>query len=45
MQLLEAGKIRPSIDGVYSLEEIGEAFRYFAQGHARGKVVVAIPDR
>jgi NADPH:quinone reductase-like Zn-dependent oxidoreductase len=38
--LLEGGKIRPVIDECYPLSKTAEAFRYFEQGHARGKVVI-----
>lgn len=40
--LLEAGKIRSVIDRRYPLEKTDEAFRYFGEGHARGKVVVSM---
>lgn len=39
-QLLETRKIRPVIDRRYPLEETREAFRYFGEGHARGKVII-----
>ncbi|MDQ1002524.1 NADPH:quinone reductase-like Zn-dependent oxidoreductase [Neobacillus niacini] len=39
-ELLEAGKVKPIIDKQYSLNEVAEAFRYFEQGHAQGKVVI-----
>jgi NADPH:quinone reductase-like Zn-dependent oxidoreductase len=41
-ELLEAGKVKPVIDKQYSLNEVAEAFRYFEQGHAQGKVVITI---
>jgi NADPH:quinone reductase-like Zn-dependent oxidoreductase len=41
-ELLEAGKVKPVIDKQYSLHEVAEAFRYFEQGHAQGKVVITI---
>ena len=40
--LLEAGKIKPVIDRRYGLSEVGEAFRYFEEGHAKGKVVITL---
>ncbi|RHW41620.1 NAD(P)-dependent alcohol dehydrogenase [Neobacillus notoginsengisoli] len=40
--LIEAGKIKPVIDRRYQLSEISEAFRYFAEGHAQGKVVITV---
>ena len=41
-RLLEAGSVVPVIDRRYPLNELPEAFRYFAEGHARGKVVITI---
>jgi NADPH:quinone reductase-like Zn-dependent oxidoreductase len=41
-ELLEAGKVKPVIDRCYMLNEIPEAFRYFEEGHAQGKVVITV---
>jgi len=41
-RLLEAGKIVPVIDRRYSLSQVPEALRYLGEGHARGKVVIAV---
>lgn len=41
-ELLEAGKVKPVIDKRYKLSEVREAFRYFAEGHAQGKVVLTV---
>jgi NADPH:quinone reductase-like Zn-dependent oxidoreductase len=41
-ELLEAGKMKPVIDGRYPLGRAAEAFRYFEEGHAKGKVVVTL---
>jgi NADPH:quinone reductase-like Zn-dependent oxidoreductase len=41
-ELLEAGKVRPVIDRCYPLSEVPEALRYYGEGHARGKVVIAV---
>jgi len=41
-ELLEAGKIVPVIDRRYPLSEAAEALRYLGEGHARGKVVIAV---
>jgi len=43
-ELMEAGKVVPVIDRVYSLAEVPEALRYLLAGHARGKVVIKIED-
>ena len=40
--LIENGKVTPVIDKRYRLIEIAEALRYLEQGHARGKVVIAL---
>jgi NADPH:quinone reductase-like Zn-dependent oxidoreductase len=41
-QLIEDHKITPAIDRCYPLEGIPAAISYQEQGHARGKVVVAV---
>jgi NADPH:quinone reductase-like Zn-dependent oxidoreductase len=41
-ELIEAGKVRPQIDRRYPFAEIPAAIAYLEQGHARGKVVVAV---
>ena len=45
-ELLEAGKIVPTIDREYPLTETAEAMRYLEAGHARGKVIIGVkqPD-
>jgi NADPH:quinone reductase-like Zn-dependent oxidoreductase len=40
--LMKAGKVTPVIDRRYSLSELPEALRYLEEGHARGKVVIAL---
>jgi len=41
--LLQSGKLKPVIDKRYDLRQASEAIRYLEAGHARGKVVIAIP--
>jgi NADPH:quinone reductase-like Zn-dependent oxidoreductase len=41
-ELLDAGKLRPVIDRRYPLSEVADALRYLAEGHARGKLVIAV---
>ena len=43
-ELLETRKVAPVVDRTYPLAEVPEAFRYLEQGHARGKVVIAVRD-
>jgi NADPH:quinone reductase-like Zn-dependent oxidoreductase len=40
--LIEAGKVAPVIDRTYPLNDTAQAFAYLDEGHARGKVVIAI---
>jgi len=42
--LIEAGKLTPVIDRMYSLSEVPDAMRYLEQGHPRGKIVITIGD-
>lgn len=41
-ELLDTGKVKPIIDKRYKLSEITEAFKYFQEGHAQGKVVITL---
>ena len=40
--LLAAGKMTPVIDRRYEFSDLPEAIRYLEEGHARGKVVIAV---
>jgi len=40
--LVESGKIAPVIDRSYPLRNAAEAVRYLEEGHAQGKVVLAV---
>ena len=40
--LVEAGKVVPVVDRCYPLAETAEALRYYGEGHARGKVIIAM---
>ncbi|HEX7515689.1 MAG TPA: NAD(P)-dependent alcohol dehydrogenase [Chthoniobacterales bacterium] len=42
--LIQAGKVTPVIDRTYTLSQVPEALRYLEEGHARGKVVIAVGD-
>jgi NADPH:quinone reductase-like Zn-dependent oxidoreductase len=39
---LASGELKPAIDRTYSLEEAGDAFRTYEEGHVRGKLVLLI---
>lgn len=39
---IEAGRIKPVIDKLYTLQQMSEAHQYIETGHARGKVVIQI---
>jgi NADPH:quinone reductase-like Zn-dependent oxidoreductase len=41
-ELFEAGKIMPVIDQAFQFDQVPEAFRYFGEGHHKGKVVISI---
>ena len=41
-ELVDAGRLRPVIDKVFPLEQVADAFRYSEEGHATGKIVIAV---
>jgi len=41
-ELFESGKVKPVIDRCFPLSETAEAFRYFGEGHFKGKVVITL---
>jgi len=41
-ELLEAGAVTPVVERRYELSEAADAFRYLGEGHAQGKLVVAV---
>jgi NADPH:quinone reductase-like Zn-dependent oxidoreductase len=44
--LIETGQVRPVIDRRYTLAETAAAIRHVQEGHARGKVIIAMgPER
>lgn len=43
-ELLEEEKLHPIIDKQFKLCEVPEAFRYFEEGHAQGKVVITMTE-
>ena len=43
-QLIEAGKLTPTIDKVYPLPQAPDALRHLEAGRARGKIVITVTD-
>ncbi|MCI5124603.1 MAG: NAD(P)-dependent alcohol dehydrogenase [Candidatus Electrothrix sp. AR5] len=41
-ELFKFGKVKPVVDKCFPLNETAEAFRYFGEGHFKGKVVVTL---
>jgi NADPH:quinone reductase-like Zn-dependent oxidoreductase len=41
-ELIEAKTVTPVVDRRYEFREAAEALRYLKEGHARGKVVIAM---
>jgi NADPH:quinone reductase-like Zn-dependent oxidoreductase len=41
-ELLASGEVTPVIDRSYALSEVPAAIRYSEEGHARGKIIIAI---
>ncbi|MCP4541924.1 MAG: NAD(P)-dependent alcohol dehydrogenase [Chloroflexi bacterium] len=41
-ELLESSKVKPVIDRRYPLSETAKALRYLGEGHAKGKIVIAV---
>jgi NADPH:quinone reductase-like Zn-dependent oxidoreductase len=41
-ELLETGKVKPVVEKRYQLVEVADALRYMGEGHARGKIVIAV---
>jgi NADPH:quinone reductase-like Zn-dependent oxidoreductase len=42
--LMQAGKLTPVIDRRYKLAETAQAISYLEQGHAKGKVIIAVDE-
>ena len=41
-KLLDEGKLKPQIDKIYPLVQIKDAFKYYEEGHPKGKVVIKV---
>lgn len=40
--MMQSGKVKPVIDRTYKLDQVPDAIRYLEEGHARGKVIIAV---
>ncbi|KAH6612325.1 hypothetical protein B0J18DRAFT_375558 [Chaetomium sp. MPI-SDFR-AT-0129] len=43
-QLIDAGKVRPVVDSVWTFDEFEKAFARLDSGHAKGKVIIKISE-
>ena len=43
-RLIEAGKLTPTIERTYALEQALDAMHHLQAGHARGKLVITVTD-
>jgi NADPH:quinone reductase-like Zn-dependent oxidoreductase len=43
-ELIEAGKVTPTVDRTFPLGEASKAISYLVDGHARGKIAIAVHD-
>jgi NADPH:quinone reductase-like Zn-dependent oxidoreductase len=44
VELLQAGTVTPEVERTYARRDAAHALRYLGEGHARGKLVVTVPD-
>jgi NADPH:quinone reductase-like Zn-dependent oxidoreductase len=42
-EMFDAGELVPVIDRRFTLNEVADAFRYYAEGNVKGKIVVTVP--
>lgn len=43
-EMVEAGKIIPVIDSIFTLKDINKAFKKLEDGHAKGKIIIQIKE-
>jgi len=44
-ELFEAGKVKPVIDGYYTLSEVPKALRLLGEGMQKGKIVITVDHK
>jgi NADPH:quinone reductase-like Zn-dependent oxidoreductase len=44
-ELIEAGKVMPTVDRTFSLSETPKAISHLVDGHARGKIAITVHDK
>lgn len=44
LELLKTDKVNPVIDKQYPLSKVPDAFRYFEEGHCKGKIVITMEE-
>jgi NADPH:quinone reductase-like Zn-dependent oxidoreductase len=44
VELIEAGRLTPTIDTTYPLRDAPEAMRHLEAGRARGKIAIAVRE-
>jgi NADPH:quinone reductase-like Zn-dependent oxidoreductase len=42
IDMVNQGKVRPTIDSIYSLEQLPKAMKYFGESKAKGKIIIKI---
>jgi NADPH:quinone reductase-like Zn-dependent oxidoreductase len=42
--LIESGRVKPVIDRCFPLVATAEAYRYYEEGHARGKIIITVEE-
>ncbi|KAK3334233.1 hypothetical protein B0T19DRAFT_148485 [Cercophora scortea] len=43
-ELIEAGKVRPTVDSVWEFADFEKAFERLESGHAKGKIIIKVSD-
>lgn len=43
-ELIEAGRVRPTVDSVWEFDDYEKAFERLESGHAKGKIIIKVSD-